>query len=228
MWGFLSSGVAGLTLGMALGLYFAANAWIVPVGQLVVVIALVPMFFGCLMAIYAVIGKYRTRDAILDTVTWRGDEQVLDVGTGAGLLLVGAAKRLTSGHATGIDIWSGKDLSDNAEAATLNNIAIEGVAKKVTVLSADATRMPFSDASFDIVISLLCLHNIEPDNARMQACYEIARVLRPGGRVIVGDYIPTKPYAEAFERQGLRVISTGNRFGTALSLMWFTVAERPL
>src|SRR5262245_40390207 len=50
-------------------------------------------------------GKLQERERLLDRVTWRGDEQVLDVGCGRGLLLVGAAKRLASGVATGVDLW---------------------------------------------------------------------------------------------------------------------------
>src|SRR2546430_2319228 len=38
-------------------------------------------------------GKIRLREKILDTIPWRGDEQVLDVGCGRGLMLIGAARR---------------------------------------------------------------------------------------------------------------------------------------
>ena len=48
----------------------------------------------------------------------RGDEDVLDVGTGRGLLLVGAAKRLVTGRAVGLDIWKTSDLSGNARDKT--------------------------------------------------------------------------------------------------------------
>jgi len=43
-----------------------------------------------------------------------GGEHVFDVGTGRGLLLIGAARRLTSGKGIGIDVWSTKDLSGNS------------------------------------------------------------------------------------------------------------------
>jgi cyclopropane fatty-acyl-phospholipid synthase-like methyltransferase len=43
----------------------------------------------------------------------RGDETVLDVGYGRGLHLIGAAKRLTTGKAPGVDIWQAEDLSGN-------------------------------------------------------------------------------------------------------------------
>ena len=42
-------------------------------------------------------------------IPWRGNETVLDVGTGRGLLMIGAARRLTTGISVGIDIWSAKD-----------------------------------------------------------------------------------------------------------------------
>src|SRR5436190_962392 len=61
------------------------------------------MLFGSLY------GKFRARDALLEAIPWRGDERVLDVGCGHGLMLIGAAKRLTSGRATGIDIWQKVD-----------------------------------------------------------------------------------------------------------------------
>src|ERR1700722_19717371 len=64
------------------------------------------IFFGALMLVYSLVGKFRHRDRILAKVAWKRTENVLDVGTGRGLLLIGAAKRLTTGHATGIDIWN--------------------------------------------------------------------------------------------------------------------------
>ena len=46
-------------------------------------------------------GKLRVRDRLLATIPWRGDERVLDVGCCRGLLLCGAARRLTTGTAVG-------------------------------------------------------------------------------------------------------------------------------
>jgi cyclopropane fatty-acyl-phospholipid synthase-like methyltransferase len=54
---------------------------------------------------------------LLDRIEWTGQEEVLDVGCGRGLMLIGAAKRLTTGKATGIDIWQAEDLSGNRPEA---------------------------------------------------------------------------------------------------------------
>ena len=62
------------------------------------------------MVVYSKFMKFRHRDNMLGMVNWRGDERVLDVGTGAGLLLIGAAKKLNTGKATGVDVWSTVDL----------------------------------------------------------------------------------------------------------------------
>ena len=94
-----------------------------------------------LMLVYSKAGKFRHRDRILAKVPWRGDESVLDVGAGRGLLLIGAAKRLTTGEATGIDIWNSEDLSGNSPQALIQNIVIEGVGRKADVKSEDARKM---------------------------------------------------------------------------------------
>ena len=153
-----------------------------------------PAFFGpalflllesCLYLLYVKVGKFHHREFILSLYHWRGDEPILDIGCGRGLLRSGS---LRGGHATGIDIWSTEDLSGNAEAATLQNLEWEGVATRCTVVSQSATEMSFPDTSFDVVVSYLCLHNIEDKSARMAALGQIARVLRPGGVAMLSDY----------------------------------------
>lgn len=160
---------------------------------------------GVLMLIYAKVGKFRHRDRMLDKVGWTGHESVLDVGAGRGLLLIGAAKRLTDGHATGIDIWNAEDLSGNGPEALQQNIALEGVSERTTVKSEDARQMTFADARFDVVLSNLCLHNIYEAPGRAKACQEICRVLKPGGLAVISDFRHVREYQAAFKKAGLTV-----------------------
>ncbi|MGA7382156.1 MAG: class I SAM-dependent methyltransferase [Terriglobales bacterium] len=167
---------------------------------------------GVLMIIYAKHGKFLHRDRMLGMLNWKGDEQVLDVGAGRGLLMIGAAKKLTTGKAVGIDIWSTKDLSGNAMEKTLRNADLEGVRNKIDVQSGDASAMKFPDASFDVVVSNLCIHNIPSRAGRDQACREIIRVLKPGGKAIISDFIKTGDYVKAFKAAGAVTSRTGLDF----------------
>lgn len=227
MLGMLGGGGLGIAVGVVLA-WIKPFALAAPFGVAIALIAAVPFLLGLAMLQYRLAGKVRTRDALLDLVSWRGDEQVLDVGAGAGLLLIGAAKRLQKGgQATGIDLWSSKDLSNNSADVTRRNIAIEGVEDRASIQTGDAIAMPFDDERFDVAVSLLCLHNIEPSDARDRSCSEIARVLKPGGRVVIGDYVPTHNYAKALARAGLEVRHSRSAFSVAGALMWFLVADKP-
>jgi ubiquinone/menaquinone biosynthesis C-methylase UbiE len=148
-------------------------------------------------------GKLRERDRLLTLIPWRGDEAVLDVGCGRGLLLIGAARRLRTGTAVGIDLWSKEDLADNRPEATRENASREGVADRVTVQDGDARQMPFADSTFDVIVSRAVLHNIYNSAERQQAVREIARVLKPGGRVALLDIRHTKEYAKVLQECGL-------------------------
>lgn len=149
------------------------------------------------------IGKMLERERYLDKIAWRGDERVLDVGCGQGLFLIGAAKRLETGCAVGIDLWQAEDLSGNTPAGTLNNARIEGVSDKVEVHTGDARKLSFDDASFNDVLSSMALHNIYNAGERQAAVLEIARVLVSGGRVLLVDVRHTTQYAATLRDAGL-------------------------
>jgi ubiquinone/menaquinone biosynthesis C-methylase UbiE len=134
------------------------------------------------------IGKYREREEILDLVSIEGNETVLDVGCGRGLLLNSAARRLFTGEAVGIDIWRKEDQSGNDPDVTRANAEAEGVADRIEILSSDMRKMPFRDNLFDIVVSNIAIHNLHSLEDRKAALQEIVRVLRPGGRMAISDF----------------------------------------
>jgi len=159
---------------------------------------------GIWMLLYSVYGKLKHRDRMLNYINWRGDEKVLDIGTGRGLLAIGAAKRLTTGRSYGIDIWKADDLTKNKLANTLSNVVAEGVNDKIEIVNEDACDMSFSDNAFDVVLSNLCLHNISKAADRKKACSEVYRVMKKGGTGIISDFIHIKEYRKNFEELGMQ------------------------
>jgi ubiquinone/menaquinone biosynthesis C-methylase UbiE len=158
-----------------------------------------------LFILYEKGGKLAHRDRLLSMVNWKGSENVLDVGTGRGLLLMGAAKKLDTGRVIGIDIWRKEDMQNNTYKNTMRNAELEGVLEKIEVKNEDAQKLSFQSGYFDVVLSNLCLHNIPLKEGRDMACREIARVLKPNGVIIISDILHAKEYAKIFAGEGLSV-----------------------
>jgi len=152
-------------------------------------------------------GRPLATQRLLDMVPWTGTERVLDVGCGPGLTLVAAAKRLTTGKATGLDRWlviHGE--RNNSKEITLENARLEGVADRIEVQDGDAAAMPFADDSFDVVVSTFVFHHLPPAVQR-GALREAVRVARPGGRILIADHKTAKLAAEL---QALEVTDVSN------------------
>jgi len=150
-------------------------------------------------------GKFLEWERILDRIHLRGDETVLDLGCGRGAVLTAVARRLTTGRVTGVDIWSTTDQSGNAKDVTVRNASLEGVSDRVRVETADMRMLPFADATFDLVVSSLAIHNIRSKADRQQAIIEGFRVLKPEGRIVIADIRATSAYADA-----LRTLKASN------------------
>jgi SAM-dependent methyltransferase len=189
-----------LFLAFAVILYFAngggSPATAVPLAAALFAIGLIFLVLAGVMIFSSRILKPRVCDRILDSIPWQGDENVLDVGCGRGLFLIGAAKRLKKGKATGVDAWQSRDLSGNSAEAALTNAKLEGVATRVKLETADARQLPFAAASFDVVLCSLTLHNIPSSHERAKALNEIVRVLKPGGYLAIFDIFYTGDYAK--------------------------------
>lgn len=216
-------------LGLGLWASAAARLWSgaisIPLGanELRVIVAPAGLSIGvaCLaMALWMIwssrVGKVKEREHLLDTLAWTGKEQVLDLGCGRGLMLVGAAKRLRTGRAVGIDLWRGEDLAGNEPAAMWANAEAEGVRANVLLGTADMQTLPFAAATFDVVVSRAAVHNLPSAPERRRAMEEIARVLRPGGQVVLSDIRHLDEYVAALRARGLTATIEGSAIGRGL------------
>ncbi len=160
-------------------------------------------------------GKSHTLDRLVNSLNLRGDENVLDMGCGRGILMNKVAKHLPSGKVVGLDLWQKADQSGNSPEATLANARAEGVADRVEIRTGDMRRMPFPGNTFDVVVSSLAIHNIADKEGREQAVGEVALVLKPGGRAALLDFQKTEEYAATLEGLGWQDVT---RSGTIYSM----------
>jgi SAM-dependent methyltransferase len=156
-------------------------------------------------------GKFAVWADVLEELELRGDEHVLDMGCGRGAVLGMAAKLVPRGHATGVDLWRTEDQSDNRPEVTEANLRAEGVLERCDVRTGDMLALPFDDASFDLVLSSLAIHNIDERNirnhaGRLTAVSEAARVLRPGGQLAIVDLLHTRRYAQHLSELGMHAV----------------------
>jgi ubiquinone/menaquinone biosynthesis C-methylase UbiE len=156
-----------------------------------------------LMLYTSKISKLKQRKIVVSLGQLKGDEQILDIGCGRGLILIEAAKQLTSGKAIGLDIWESEDLTGNTKDAAEDNAKIENVLNKVEFVEGDARQLPFLATSFDVVFSSMALHNIPSERERIKAIREIVRVLKPNGRFVIQDIKSTTLYYKVFQKAGV-------------------------
>ncbi len=131
--------------------------------------------------------KPRVWDERLDELALEGNERVLDVGCGRGLVTVQLAKRLPKGEVIGIDVWRSRDQTGNNRANAERNVELEGVADRVDIVDADVVDLPYADGEFDVVTAGHALHSIALAAGRRDAIHEIMRVTKPGGRIVIVD-----------------------------------------
>ncbi len=126
-------------------------------------------------------GKEQTfRQMIIDLVQLQSGEAVLDVGCGTGTLAIVAKKRVgETGRVCGIDP-STQLLAGARRKAARAKLLID-------FLQEGIEQMPFPNQSFDVVLSTFMMHHV-PDDLKRRGLSEIARVLKPQGRLLVIDF----------------------------------------
>jgi len=105
-------------------------------------------------------------------------ETILDVGTGTGILALRAAEKMGStGKVIGIDLSEGMLKTATRKASK------GGMHGAVEFQRMDAEELRFAEGSFDAVLSLFALRHFPRPRVALK---EMFRVLRPGGRVVIG------------------------------------------
>ncbi|HWB78033.1 MAG TPA: methyltransferase domain-containing protein [Nannocystaceae bacterium] len=131
-----------------------------------------------------VLGAGREREALIERAEIRSGQRVLDLGCGTGTLVVELGRGQQGVDVVGVD--------PDAKALLL---AHRKAARAGAVVSLDrgfADALPYPDASFDRVLSSFMFHHI-PEAQRETSLREVARVLKPGGRVHLLDFAASDP-----------------------------------
>jgi ubiquinone/menaquinone biosynthesis C-methylase UbiE len=141
--------------------------------------------------------RYDLMEWFIDTFVFRGQwrelrlrtatlarlqpgEQVLDVGCGTGTLAMEVARRVgRAGRVAGVDPGT-EQIARARSKAALRHVPIEF---QIGVIE----HLAFPDQTFDVVLSTLMMHHL-PDDLKRQGLAEIARVLKPGGHLVIADF----------------------------------------
>jgi len=186
-----------LTIGMFLLFIIGLNLYFVIILSIIVFI-LYTQFCIINFKKYFLKNRNKLLKRIIKLADLKGNETVLDLGTGSGFLAIGFAKNLKKGRSYGLDRYNIKynslkkrlirnikiNFVGNSLKNALENAKIENVEKKCEFIQADLTKpIDFSDKKFDIIVSsqfFYCLsHRIRPIVFK-----EINRLLKKGGKII--------------------------------------------
>jgi len=123
------------------------------------------------------------RGKLLAALALKGDETMADIGCGSGYYTISAARKLTNGRIYCID---GSDQMLAHLRRRVKRLRFEGRAE---LMNADALDLPLDDESVDVVLTTALLHELASPDAAVR---EMWRILRPGGRLVVGDFRDTE------------------------------------
>ena len=116
---------------------------------------------------------------ILSAANITAQDRVLDLGCGLGNILIALGERIDFAHPP-----AGVDVSPDLIRIGQREIAQAGLGDRISLQVAPATRLPFADGAFDVVLTSHVLKHLD-DEALLTSFREVVRVLRPGGRLLL-------------------------------------------
>jgi SAM-dependent methyltransferase len=119
----------------------------------------------------------RWRRLIVDEIATVQPRVVLDVGCGTGTLTIAAADELREARVVGLD----------GDRKVLDLAQRKDGSERVEWVEGLADELPFGDGEVDALMTTLVFHHL-PLGIKRAALVEARRVLRPGGRLVVGDW----------------------------------------
>jgi ubiquinone/menaquinone biosynthesis C-methylase UbiE len=144
---------------------------------------------------------YLTRERLCQVLAPRLGERILEIGPGTGLFSVPVAQRLAPGGTLNVFDVQQAMLDHTLRVATAHNV------DNIVATRGDARYLPYSEGTFDAAFMMTVLGEIPDQEA---ALGELRRVLKPGGRLVIGEFIfdwhavPFEVLRRRAERQGLQ------------------------
>lgn len=115
-------------------------------------------------------------DELISRVEWDGNGRILDTGCGSGALSIRLAKKYKDATITGVDYWGGEWEYGGQQCE--ENARIEGVDDKTDFQRASASKLPFEDETFDLVVSNLTFHEVKDCENKLDVLKEALRVVK--------------------------------------------------
>jgi ubiquinone/menaquinone biosynthesis C-methylase UbiE len=119
---------------------------------------------------------------ILSAANITAQDRVLDLGCGLGNILIALGERIDFAHPP-----AGVDVSPDLIRIGQREIAQAGLGGRISLQVAPATRLPFEEGAFDVVLTSHVLKHLD-DEALLTSFREVVRVLRPGGRLLLWEF----------------------------------------
>jgi ubiquinone/menaquinone biosynthesis C-methylase UbiE len=144
----------------------------------------------------------RLSQSILDIAQVRSGQAILDTGCGLGGTNASINERVSDATIVGLNI-------DPRQLAVARQKAQPRSGNTIEFVHGDACKLPFPDASFDVVLAVECIFHFP---SREDFFAHVRRVLKPGGRLVLSDYTPANLMAPAipwiFRKYGAELLAT--------------------